>query len=118
MAIEKVRTLVDGTAHYSQTTPLDGQNFVLHFDFNSRENSWYLSIHDSDDVPIRGAVGRKVVTDYALLLRSFVDARPPGEVLVVSGTQGDPRLEDLGDGVQLLYVPAADVDASIAAGAP
>ncbi len=114
MAIERVRTLFDGTAHYRQSTTLDGQVFVLHFDFNTRDSNWYLSVHDSDDIAIRGAIGRKLVVNYTLLLRSYVDNRPLGELLVVSDTQGDPGLVELGHGVILTYVPAADVEASAA----
>ena len=115
MTIEKVRTLFDGTAHYRQSTPLDGQVFVLHFDFNSRDSNWYLSVHDSDDQPIRGLVGRKVVVNFALQLRAYTDARPLGQLITVSDTQGDPGLLDLGNGVILTYVPAADA-ATLSAG--
>lgn len=108
MTIEKVRTLFDGTAHYRQTTPLDGVIFVLHFDLNSRDDNWYLSVHDNDDLPIRGLVGRKVVVNYALQLRAYTDGRPLGQLITVSDTQGDPGLLDLGNGVILTYVPEAE----------
>ncbi len=116
MAIEKVRTLFNGIAHYRQTTPLDGVVFVLHFDYNSRDMNWYLSIHDSDDQPIRGCVGRKVVEGYSLLLRAYTDDRPLGELITVSGTQGDPGLFDLGKGVILTYIPKADTEILAAGG--
>ncbi len=111
MAIETVRTLSNGVAHYRQSTPLDGQIFVLHFDYNDREGNWYLSVHDAEDVPILGCVGRKVVTNYSLLLRAYDDNRPLGELVVVSGTQDDAGLFDLGSGVTLTYVPLADAEA-------
>lgn len=110
MAVEKVRTLFDGSAHYRQSTPLDGQLFVLHFDFNTRDGNWRLSVHDADDNPITGAIGRKLVVNYPVLVRSYVDNRPLGELLVTSETQQDPGLADLGDGVILTYVPQADVE--------
>ncbi len=114
MTIEKVRTLFQGVGHYRQSTPLDGQVFVLHFDFNTRDGNWYLSIHDDEDVPIRGAIGRKLVVNYPVLQRAFTDERPLGELLVISSTQGDPGLFDLGKGVILTYIPVADVEASAA----
>ncbi len=114
MAIQKVRTLFRGVGHYRQSTPLDGQVFVLHFDFNIRDNNWYLSVHDDEDLPIRNCVGRKLVVNYSVLLRAFTDDRPLGELLVISDTQGDPGLFDLGKGVILTYVPVADVEASAA----
>jgi hypothetical protein len=114
MAIENVQTLFDGSAHYRQSTPLDGQVFVLHFDYNSRDQNWYLSVHDSDDNPIAGAIGRKLVVNYPVLLRCVAEARPAGELLVVSGAESDPGLLDLGDGTILSYIPQADVEASAA----
>lgn len=112
--IENVQTLFDGSAHYRQSTPLDGQVFVLHFDFNTRDSNWYLSVHDGDDNPIRGCVGRKLVVNYPVLLRSVADDRPLGELLVVSETTGDPALFDLGNGTILSYIPREDVEASAA----
>jgi len=109
MTVEVVRTLFDGTAHYRQSTPLDGQIFVLNFDYNLREDNWYLSIHDDEDVPLLGLVSLKIVANYSLLLRSYIDDRPLGELVTITDTQGDPGLFDLGNGVILTYVPQADV---------
>jgi hypothetical protein len=114
MSIENVQTLFDGTAHYRQSTPLDGEVFVLHFNFNTRDGNWYLSVHDLDDNPIRGCVGRKLVVNYPVLLRSVASDRPIGELLVVSGADDDPGLFDLGNGTILSYIPRADVAASAA----
>lgn len=116
MAIENVQTLADGTGHYRQSTPLDGQVFVLYFDFNERDGNWYLSIHDSDDQPIRGAVGRKLVVNYPVIQRVYVDERPAGELLVVSDLTQDPGLLDLGNGTILSYIPAADTETLDAGG--
>lgn len=117
MPIENVQTLFDGSAHYRQSTPLDGQVFVLHFDFNSRDSNWYLSVHDADDNPIRGCVGRKLAVNYPVLLRSAADDRPLGALLVVSAAHDDPGLFTLGNGTILHYVPAADLATLEAGGA-
>ena len=109
MAIENVQTLADGSGHYRQSTPLDGQVFVLHFDFNVRENNWYLSVHDNEDEPIEGCVGRKLVVNYPVIQRSVSDAKPAGELIVVSELTDDPALLQLGDGAILSYTPAADL---------
>ncbi len=110
MAIENVQTLADGTGHYRQSTPLDGQIFVLYFDFNTRDSNWYLSIHDSDDVPIVGAISRKLVVNYPVIQRVYDPRRPAGELLVVSQIDADPGLMDLGNGTILSYIPEADVE--------
>lgn len=112
MAIENVQTLADGSGHYRQSTTLDGQVFVLHFSFNVRDGNWYLSVHDSEDVPISGCIGRKLVVNYPVLQRSVSDARPAGQLLVVSELTGDPGLLQLGDGAILNYIPAADLVAT------
>jgi hypothetical protein len=114
MAIENVQTLADGTLSYRQSTPLDGVVFVLRFDWNARDSNWYLSVHDADDEPISGCVGRKLVADYPVLQRSVAEGRPAGDLLVVSGSGEDPGLFELGDGSILTYVPIADVEASAA----
>ncbi len=115
MAIENVQTLSDGNGHYRQSTPLDGQIFVLHFSFNTRDGKWYLSVHDSEDVPISGCVGRKLVQNYPVLQRSVSADRPAGALLVVSSSSAqDPGLLDLGNGTKLSYIPEADLIEAIA----
>lgn len=116
MSIENVQTLFDGSARYRQVTPLDGKLYVLYFSYNTRDSNWYLSIHDDEDNPIRGCVGRKLVVNYPVLLRSVSPDRPTGELFVVSNTHGDPGLFDLGNGVLLTYIPRADVELSAQGG--
>lgn len=111
MTIQTIQTLNDGTAHYRQSTPLEGALYVLHFDFNSRESKWYLSVHDVNDEPIYGLVGLKLVQNWFPTRLSTSLDRPPGEFLVVSNVQIDPGLNDLGDGTSLVYVPLADLEA-------
>lgn len=110
--IENVQTLFNGSARYRQVTPLDGRIFVLYFSYNTRDQSWYLSIHDSEDNPIAGCIGRKLVVNYPVLLRSVSPDRPEGELIVASSEANDPGLTDLGNGVILTYIPRADVEAS------
>ena len=110
MSTEIIQTLDDGLAHYRQTTPLDGVIYVLNFDYNSRDQNWYLSVHDSEDQPIEGCVGRKLVTNWPVLFRSTDPNKPPGEIIVVSvSTSEDPGLTDLGNDIILSYVPAEDL---------
>ena len=88
----------------TQTTDLDGTDFVFTFRFNEREQRWYMDLRtpDGDDVHM----GVKVVTDW-LLLRLLVDQtnRPRGEIYAVDATGSglDARLGDLGTRVRLIY---------------
>ncbi len=97
MAIEIVQTLTNGTSHYRQATPLDGRVYVLHFDYNSRDGNWYLSVHDENNDPISGCVGRKLVVNYPVIHRSVSEDKPAGQLIVVSDLTGDPGLFDLGN---------------------
>lgn len=107
---EIVQTLYDGTARYRQVTLLDGVPFVLHFDYNTADQCWYLSVRDSEDSPIEGCESRKLAADYPVLPRVTDPNRPAGEFLVLTkdGT-GNPGLYDLGDNVLLVYFTAAEL---------
>lgn len=102
MATEIVQTLSDGSAHYRQTTPLDGVNFVLRFDFNTRSGDWHLTVNDADDQRISGCGSRKLAVGYPVLQRSKSPDRPAGGLFVI-GTGIDPGLNDLGARIVLSY---------------
>lgn len=108
MATQTIPT-TPGDPFYSQTTRLDGRDYVLHFAWNQREERWYLSIHDEEDAPI--VQGLKLIANWPLLRYYHSDSRvPPGEIIVVDAT-GDgspPLLDELGPGkrCELTYTPA------------
>ncbi len=109
MTVQVVPTFFNGIARYRQVTALDGLDFVLYFSYNSRDGNWYMSIHDAQDEPIQGAVGRKLVVNWEPF-RLVVDQRAPlGLFQVLSTEHDDPGLLDLGNGVSLYYVPEADL---------
>jgi len=104
-----IPTEYNGTARYSEVINLSGENFVLHFDWNSRDDHWYLSVNDSDDLPISGMVGRKLTARYPVGARSIDERRPPFLIYVDTSTLADPTLNSLGLDDVLLYleVPGA-----------
>lgn len=111
MTILVVDTSANGRARYRQVVPLDGVNFVFYFNYNSRDQNWYLSLHDAQDLPIPAALNRKLVANWPPL-RLCVDARrPAGQLLVTTVGGADPGLFDLGNGALLMYIPAADLAA-------
>lgn len=98
-------------AFYTQTTNLDGTDYVLTFRYNQRERCYYLSIGTPQGTSI--IEGIKVVCNYALLAAYNPAGRPPGElVALTSGQAGDapPDLGELGEDarVTLCYLSATD----------
>ncbi|HYQ47152.1 MAG TPA: hypothetical protein VER11_34515 [Polyangiaceae bacterium] len=98
-----------GVPFYTQKTRLDGVDYVLSFRHSQREDRWYLSIADAEEVPI--LTGLKLVTNWPLLQAYRFDPRvPPGELMASTLTTDDspPGLNELGEGlrVQLIYFEA------------
>lgn len=112
MAILRIRTLRDGTAHYTQTVALDGRGYVMDLDYHARDGYWYLSLADSDGVPIQGCVGRRCVANWPIL-RSVDARRPPGELIVAGGQDVPPGLTTFGDGQALYYAEASELGRSL-----
>lgn len=109
MGAEIIPTLFNGQAHYQQLTQLSGTQYLLKFDYNSRDSHWYLSIHTPEDVPIRGCVGLKLVQRW-LVARLSTDLRKPaGVLLVASDIHQEPGLYDLGNGTDLMQFTEPDL---------
>jgi hypothetical protein len=80
---------------FNYIVDLDGTDFRLDFQFNSREGFWYFNLLDIDGNIIRSSL--KVVSNFPLL-RLFVDrTRPLGELISIDTRYypSDPGLEDL-----------------------
>lgn len=100
-------------AFFSQTTRLDGVDYILRFVFNQRENCYYLSIQD----PLTGSdilSGIKVVSNFGLLSRfNGYPGLPPGELVAWSNTsdKNPAGLGELGENarVTLLYFDAEEI---------
>jgi len=86
---------------FNQTTVnLEGSDYLLSFQWNQRESSWYMSISLPDETLLASV---KIVTNWALL-RRFVDPRlPPGEMFAISTTNDltNPGLNDFGPGLRV-----------------
>lgn len=106
---------------YSQTTTLDGQDYVFRFLWNQREGTWFFSLLDADEDPI--VEGLKVVVNLPLLRLVTDERKPPGVLLAVDTTAPevdrtagekvlalDPGLEELGERVLLLYFSEAEIE--------
>lgn len=109
--------VLPGSVRWAQETTLDGVRYILHFAYNQREDAWYVSLHDVDDVPLSS--GAKIVVNWFLFLRTISPTMPLGKFFVSDTTGGarDPGRNDLGARVKLLYIEASDVAAIEAGGA-
>ncbi len=103
MAIERIPNSTT-LAYYEIELVLDDVEFKLTFKFNDRDDSWYMTIRDPDDVLLRAGI--RVVNEWALLRLWAEATRPDGEI--VSVNQGDidtlPGLDQLGAEVLLNYL--------------
>lgn len=110
MAIQRIPTSTDPELpHYVQRTALDGVEYELRFDWNQREQRWYLRIADADGDVIAGDI--KIVSGWPLLRRRRDDRLPPGALMAVdqTGNGEDPGLTELGERVLLLYFDAEEL---------
>ena len=99
-------------AAFNFRTRLDGVIFRFRFMFNVRLRVWMFDLRQSDDTPL--LLGVPVVTGVDLF-GAFDDARLPAGQLFASDTlnQGlPPGRNDLRGRTQLIYRPAADVEAN------
>jgi hypothetical protein len=104
----KVIPIVPGPARFEQRTILDGREYLLSFDWNSRAARWSISLADAAGAPI--VSGLRVVAGMPLL-RLLKDTRsPPGELLVIDREDlGDPGKKELGARCFLVYLEAVDL---------
>src|SRR5208337_3025019 len=93
MAIQIIPTFA--APFYTQTTTIEGVAYLLSFAYAQREACWYLSVADANGVDIVNGI--KLIVGNRLLLKCKDPRRPPGELLVLSGTQDTtpPGLLDL-----------------------
>lgn len=95
---------------YVQRTDLEGREYVLQFDYSTRENCWYMQVSASDGTVL--AAGVKLVCSWPLLYRYTSTLLPPGKMFVMPVTTDDspPGLDDLAEGgrCELTYVTSDD----------
>ncbi len=82
---------------------LDGVDYQISFQYNTREGFWYFDLLDADGEIIRSGI--KCVGNWPLLYRMVDQGRPPGELLTLDTrpTPVDPTLESLGLDASLIY---------------
>ena len=97
-----------GVAYRKQRTSLSGVDYQLFWAYNTRSDSWTLSIdaigNGENTTPV--LTGAKLHIGYDLLRRCVHDQRPTGQIWVYStdGTRQHPGQTDLGDRCRVLYL--------------
>lgn len=99
-------------ANYRLTVPLDGSNYILVFTYNDRTSSWSMDILDARGNPLVNSIA--MVPDYPLNYRfnkGQVPGMPPGIFMLrdESGQQRTPDNTNFGQGINLYYIPVADL---------
>lgn len=90
----------DGAFLFSAT--LDGVDYQLSFQFNTRSGFWYFDLLDIDGNPIR--TGIKCVVNFPVVRLCKELDRPAGEIILLNTTHdNDPGLADLGGETVFAY---------------
>lgn len=105
-----IPTLFDGTPEYTQITALEGVKYQFIFSYNSKDEHWYLNLRTAAGEEITGCEGMKLVQGGWPIRRVYDQNRPPGELLVLSETQEEPGLYDLGNGTDLVYLTSDEIE--------
>ena len=93
-----------GEPLYQERVRLEDRDFIFRFDWNNREQRYYISIFDQDETPL--LLGAKAVANWDLLSRNGFDLRlPPGALIPLDLETGGvpPTLTDFGVRVRLFY---------------
>lgn len=109
--ITKITTQREASA-WNQRVNLDGAAYLLDFNWNGREEAWYISLSDAEGVPL--VLSRKVVTNRPLFGRfRFVEGMPKGDLYALdpSGKIPYAGYTELGEAVELFYFDAAELAA-------
>ncbi len=123
MAILELQPLIDGSAHYTMRTQLEGVDYLFTFRFGERRNVWTFDLSTLDGVE---SIKGQAVTVLRDLLRSVAIAeRPPGMLWAMNvttpaavdgGVLARPGLNDLGPGGRCrLYYTESTTAAEFAA---
>lgn len=103
--------LTPSVPHYRFGTTLDGIQLTFELRWNGRAASWFMSIFDEDDEPIRSGI--RVVLGPELGGRVSDARMPPGQLFAIDldNSGVEPGLDDLGERVLVMYISQGDAAA-------
>lgn len=95
-----------GPDRYEFNTNFDGVRYFLTWQYNKRNDTWYLDIRDANQTPI--LLGLPALTNAQNLTHRFVidDFLPAGEIMIadVNGDGADGSFENFGETVSAFYL--------------
>ncbi len=96
MSVQVIVTSADPFSQ--QLVTLEGTTFLLTFQYNQREDTWYFSIATSEGDDLYN--GMKLVCSWPLTRKCADSRMPQGEFFVISNTDDNtpPGLNDLAPG--------------------
>jgi len=108
----QLKTLSDGTAHYSFKTTLDGSDYQIDLDWNSRESRWYLGLRTAEGDLLCSNI--KVVPNWPFFrYYHYREGMPEGELMATTLTADTtpPGLYELGVDRRctLVYFPPGSI---------
>lgn len=106
--LPKIKTLFDGTAHYTFRSNLDGVDYEFRLDWSERESRWYLSLYTAEGSLLCSQV--KILSNWPMLrYYHHREGMPAGELIASNTTldQTPPGLRELGVDKRctLVYIP-------------
>ena len=105
-----------GEPLYQERVRLEDRDYIFRFDWNNREQRFYMGIKSQDETSL--IAGVKVVSNWGLLTRHhFNPDLPQGELIPIDieGGGAPPTFRDFGTRVRLFYYSS---DEDIGAFAP
>ena len=92
---------VKNNAHYTTSMLFGEETYILHFDWNDRENRWYFGLSTYEGTML--LAGRKILVGGFFAYK--IPNGPQGFFIAVdsSGTNTEAGFDDLGARVQLGY---------------
>ena len=97
---------------FNFSVDLDGTDFQLNFQYNSREGFWYFDLLDTEGTMLRSGI--KVVSNYLLLRLFKARTRPAGELISYDTRlqPTDPDLEGLNATSIFGYIDEETIEAA------
>ncbi|HEY1814903.1 MAG TPA: hypothetical protein VGG74_21295 [Kofleriaceae bacterium] len=108
MAIQQI-PLQQGVANYRVGVTLDGVAYLFDLSWNAYDESWWLSVYDATEAPIRTGIKCVLGTFLGRTCQTapfFVGALVCYDT---SGQQLDAAFNDFGTRVKMAYLPAIDL---------